>query len=82
MMTVKIWILFQIVNEHTRLKDSSGKEMRVIDVFKLAFQSILSDFLKRISLAELMRKLLVVPSAWNENTQLFLKKAASEVTWK
>lgn len=76
-------ILFQLVNEHTRINDSSGREMRVIDVLTLAFQFILSDCVRSTkSLAELMRKMLVLPSAWNEKTQLFLKNAAAEVTWK
>lgn len=79
-------ILFQLLNEHTRINDSSGREMRVIQVFTLAFQFILNDFVRSILqnkfLAELMRKMLVLPSAWNEKTQLFLKNAAAEVTWK
>lgn len=59
--------------------------MKVIDVFALAFQFILSDFISNLQntlFVEFIRKLLVLPSAWNENTQLFLKNAAAEVTWK
>lgn len=81
--------LFQRLDEDTKMKDISGKELKVMDLFGLTYKSLFSDcceFLRRSEAfsdgsdySDFMKILLIIPSHWNEKTQRFLQKSAYKV---
>lgn len=68
------------------MKDISGKYIKAIKVIKLAFNSFFKDCIALLGKNpgfpnefDLRRQVMVLPSKWNEQTQLFLKEAAIKV---
>lgn len=81
--------LLQMLDEDTKMKDISGKELKVMDLFELTYKSLFWDcceflqskeaFPKGSDYGDFMKILLIIPSHWSENTQRFLQMSANKV---
>lgn len=79
-------VLFQSLDEHMDMKDISGKYIKAIKAFKLAFNSFFKDCIALLgknpgfpNAFDLRRQVMVLPIRWNGQTQLFLREAATKV---
>lgn len=78
-------VLFQSLDEHMEMKDISGKYIKAIKVFKLAFNSFFKDCIALgknpvfPNAFDWRRQVMVLPSRFDGQTQLFLREAAIKV---
>lgn len=79
-------LFFKTITQETKLKNESGKDIKVTDVLELSLKFLFDDFVKLLSRLETCashvhdgKYVIIVPTHFNENMQEFIKEAAVKV---